>query len=391
MGTRKGMEVSIGIAEAVMMADVDVIPAYPITPQTHIVEHLSELVADGRLDAEFVPVESEHSAMSCCCGSVAAGARTFTATSSQGLALMHEILFIASGMRLPMVMAVANRSLSAPISIWNDHGDVMAARDTGWIQVFVENGQEAYDLMMWAFRVSEDHDVLLPIMVNFDGFILSHVVEPIVVWSPEEVKQFLPPYKPPYRLDVDKPWTFGAVGIPDIYLETRMAHNEALINSQKVMEKAWDEMAEVVGRKYSALENYKTDDADIVFLTMGGISETCMTAVDQMRDEGKKVGVIRLRMWRPFPFAEVAKELGGRKVVLAVDRALSTGGCGGPVASEIKAALYPLDKRPQVVEFIAGLGGRDVTIGDFKEMYDKGVAVAAGGAVPPYEMVGVRA
>ncbi len=391
MGTRKGMEVSIGIAEAVMMADVDVIPAYPITPQTHIVEHLSELVADGHLDAEFVPVESEHSAMSCCCGSVAAGARTFTATSSQGLALMHEILFIASGMRLPMVMAVANRSLSAPISIWNDHGDVMAARDTGWLQVFVENGQEAYDHMMWAFRVSEDHDVLLPIMVNFDGFILSHVVEPIEVWSPEEVKQFLPTYKPPYRLDVDKPWTFGAVGIPDIYLETRMAHNEALIDSQKVMEKAWDEMAEVVGRKYSVLENYKTDDADIVFLTMGGISETCMTAVDQMRDEGKKVGVIRLRMWRPFPFAEVAKELGGRKVVLAVDRALSTGGCGGPVASEIKAALYPLDKRPQVVEFIAGLGGRDVTIGDFKEMYDKGAAVAAGGAVPPYEMVGVRA
>jgi pyruvate ferredoxin oxidoreductase alpha subunit len=391
MGTRKGMEVSIGIAEAVMMADVDVIPAYPITPQTHIVEHLSELVADGHLDAEFVPVESEHSAMSCCCGSVAAGARTFTATSSQGLALMHEILFIASGMRLPMVMAVANRALSAPISIWNDHGDVMAARDTGWLQVFVENGQEAYDLMMWAFRVSEDHDVLLPIMVNFDGFILSHVVEPIEVWSPEEVKQFLPPYKPPYRLDVDKPWTFGAVGVPDIYLETRMAHNEALIGAQKVMEKAWDEMAEVVGRKYSVLENYKTDDSDIVFLTMGGISETCMTAVDQMRDEGKKVGVIRLRMWRPFPFAEVAKELGGRKVVLAVDRALSTGGCGGPVASEIKAALYPLDKRPQVVEFIAGLGGRDVTIGDFKEMYDKGVAVAAGGAVPPYEMVGVRA
>lgn len=390
MGTRKGMEVSIGIAEAVMMADVDVIPAYPITPQTHVVEHLSELVADGHLDAEFVPVESEHTAMSTCCGSVAAGARTFTATSAQGLALMHEILFIASGMRLPMVMAVANRSMSAPISIWNDHGDVMANRDTGWMQIFVENGQEAYDLMLWAFRVSEDHDVLLPIMVNFDGFILSHVVEPIVVWSPEEVKQFLPPYDPPYRLDVDNPWTFGPVGIPDIYLETRAAHNEALIGSQKVMEKAWDELDEVVGRKYSVLECYKTDDADIVFLTMGGISETCMTAVDQMRDQGKKVGVIRLRMWRPFPFAEVARELGGRKVVLAVDRCLSTGGPGGPVASEIKASLYHQQKRPQVVEFIAGLGGRDVTIGNFMEMYDKGAAVAAGGAVPPYELVGVR-
>ena len=186
MGTRKGMEVSIGIAEAAMMANVDVIPAYPITPQTHIVEHLSELVADGHLDAEFVPVESEHSAMSAACGSMAAGARTFTATASQGLALMHEILFIASGMRLPIVMAVANRALSAPISIWNDHGDVMAERDTGWLQVFVENGQEAYDHVLWCHRVAEDHDVMLPIMLNFDGFILSHVVESLEEWSPEE-------------------------------------------------------------------------------------------------------------------------------------------------------------------------------------------------------------
>lgn len=391
MGTRKGMEVSIGIAEAVMMTNVDVIPAYPITPQTHIVEHLSELVADGHLDAEFVPVESEHSAMSAACGSMAAGARTFTATASQGLALMHEILFIASGMRLPIVMAVANRSLSAPISIWNDHGDVMANRDTGWMQVFVENGQEAYDHVMWCHRVAEDHDVMLPIMLNFDGFILSHVVEPIEVWSPEEVSKFLPDYEPPYRLDVDKPWTFGPVGIPDIYAETRMAHNEALIDSQKVMEKAWDELNEVVGRKYHAVESYKADDADIVFLTMGGISETCMTACDQLRAAGKKAGVIHIRMWRPFPFAEIAKELGGRKVVVAVDRALSTGGCGGPVASEIKGALYHLDKRPQVVEFIAGLGGRDITIGDFEYMYDKGAAVAAGGPLPPYELLGVRA
>ena len=390
MGKRVGMEVSIGIAEAVMWCDVDVIPAYPITPQTHVVEHLSELVADGELDAEFIPVESEHSAMSCACGSVAAGARTFTATSSQGLALMHEILFIASGMRLPMVMAVANRALSAPISIWNDHGDVMANRDTGWLQVFVENGQEAVDHIMWAYRVCEDHDVLLPIMVNFDGFILSHVVEPIIVWDKEEVAKFLPAWVPPYRLDVDKPWTFGPVGIPDIYLETRMAHNEALLGSKKVMYKAWEELAEVTGRKYNPLECYLCDDADIVFLTMGGISETCMTAVDEMRAEGKKIGVVRLRLWRPFPLEEVLQTLGHRKVVIAVDRCLSTGGPGGPVACEIKGALYGLDKRPQVVEFIAGLGGRDVTIGDFKQMYEKGAAVAAGAAVPAYELVGVR-
>ncbi len=391
MGTRIGKEVSIGIAEAAMMADVDVVSAYPITPQTHVVEHLSELVADGHLDAEFVPVESEHTAMSTCCGSVAAGARTFTATSSQGLALMHEILFIASGMRLPIVMAVANRSLSAPISIWNDHGDVMAERDTGWLQVFVENGQDAYDHILWAFRVAEDHGVLLPIMVNFDGFIVSHVVESLEEWSPEEVRRFLPPYDPPYRLDVDNPWTFGPVGIPDIYLETRKAHDEALLGAKATMVKAWSELADVVGRQYYPVEQYKADDADIVFLSMGGISETCMTAVDELREAGKKVGLVRLRLWRPFPFDEVKAALGGRKVIIAIDRALSTGGPGGPVASEVKAALYGLETRPQVIEFIAGLGGRDVTVGDFKQMYEKGAAVAAGGPVPGYELLGVRA
>lgn len=389
MATRKGMEVSIGIAEAAALCDPDVIAAYPITPQTHVVEHLSEIVADGRLDAEFVPVESEHSAMSCCCGSSVAGARTYTATSSQGLELMHEILFIASGMRLPIVMALANRALSAPISIWNDHGDVMAARDTGWIHVFVENGQEAFDMQPFAFRVAEDHDVLLPIAVNFDGFILSHVIEPIEVWSPEEVKAYLPPFQPAFRTDVDNPWTFGPVGIPDIYTETRMAHNEALLGSRAIIEKAWDELADHMGRRYRAVEQYKADDADIVFLTMGAISETCMTAVDALREQGKKAGLVHLRLFRPFPTEDVQKILGGRKVVVAVDRALSTG-FGGPMASEVKSALYPLAKRPQMVEYIAGLGGRDVKVSDFFDMYARGEAVAGGAPVPRYELLGVR-
>ena len=390
MATRKGMEVSIGIAESAALCDPDVIAAYPITPQTHVVEHLSEIVAEGRLDAEFVPVESEHSAMSCCCGSSVAGARTFTATSSQGLELMHEILFIASGMRLPIVMALANRALSAPISIWNDHGDVMAARDTGWIHVFVENGQEAFDMMPFAFRVAEDHDVLLPIAVNFDGFILSHVIEPIEVWSPEEVQAYLPPFQPAFRTDVDNPWTFGPVGIPDIYAETRMAHNEALLGARAVIDQAWQELADHMGRRYHAVEQYKTDDADIVFLTMGGITETCMTAVDALREQGRKAGIVHPRLFRPFPDADLQKILGGRKVVVAVDRALSTG-FGGPLASEVKSVLYGLDQRPQVVEFIAGLGGRDVKVSDFIDMYEKGEAVAAGGPVPRYELVGVRA
>jgi pyruvate ferredoxin oxidoreductase alpha subunit len=389
MATRKGMEVSIGIAESAALCDPDVIAAYPITPQTHIVEHLSEIVADGHLDAEFVPVESEHSAMSCCCGSSAAGARTFTATASQGLELMHEILFIASGMRLPIVMAVANRSLSAPISIWNDHGDVMAARDVGWIQLFAENGQETFDLVPLAFRVAEDPQVLLPAAVNFDGFILSHVVEPIEVWDRAEVQKYLPPFRPTQRLDVQNPATFGPVGIPDIYAETRMAHNEALLASRQVIDQAFDELYELMGRRYRAVEHYRTDDADVVFFTMGGVTETCMTAVDELRDQGKKVGIVHLRVFRPFPHADLRAALGGRKAVVCVDRALSTG-FGGPMASELRSCLYGTAGAPPLVEFIAGLGGRDIKVSDFMDMYEQGAKVAAGGDLPDPQLLGVR-
>jgi pyruvate ferredoxin oxidoreductase alpha subunit len=391
MGKRIGMEVSIGIAEAVAQADVDVIAAYPITPQTHIVEHLSEIVAEGELDAEYIPVESEHSAMSACCGSSAAGARTFTSSSSQGLALMHEILFIASGMRLPIVMCVVDRALSAPISIWNDHGDIMAQRDTGWVQTFCENGQEAIDHVFHSFRVAEDKDVYLPVMMNIDGFIMSHMVESFEMWDKEQVQKYLPTFKPLFRLDVDKPWTFGPVGIPDIYTETRMAHNEVLKASKQVCIKAWDEIAALTGRQYRPVEHYRTDDAEVVFVTMGAVTETLMTEVDELRQQGKKVGIVRLRLWRPFPAEEILEALSGRKAVAVVDRCLSTGGPGGPVACEVKGALYHAPKRPPIIEFIAGLGGRDIKLGDFKAMYDKAEAVAQGGVIPPYELWGVRA
>jgi len=387
---RKGIEVSISMAEAAMQANVDVVAAYPITPQTHIVEHLSELVADGRLDAEFVPVESEHSAMSACCGSSAAGARTYTATSSQGLALMHEILYIASALRLPIVMAVANRALSGPISIWNDHGDIMAERDTGWIQVFVENGQEAYDMTFHAFRVAEDHGVLLPYMINFDGFILSHVIEPIEYWPQELIDQYIGIYEPMLRLDTKNPITMGPVGIPDIYLETRKAHDFVLRESKATIVKAWDEMEKLVGRRYRPIETYKTDGARILLLTMGGTSETAMTAVDALRETGLPVGLVRLRLWRPFPFEELYEAVKDCEVLGVVDRCLSTGGPGGPVASEIKGALYHKDKRPKVVEFIAGLGGRDIRVEDFQDMAKKTLSVADGAPLPPFELVGVR-
>ena len=387
---RKGIEVSIAMAEAAGQANVDVVAAYPITPQTHIVEHLSELVADGTLDAEFVPVESEHSAMSCCCGSSAAGARTYTATASQGLILMQEILYIASSLRLPIVMAVANRALSGPISIWNDHGDVMSVRDTGWIQIFVENGQEAYDMTFHAFRVAEDHDVLLPYMIHFDGFILSHVIEPIVFWDDDMVKKYLPDFVPAQQLDPANPFTVGPVGIPEIYLESRMAHEHALREAKKTILKAWDEMAELTGRRYKPVETYRTEDADVLLLSMGALSETAMTAIDKMREAGKKVGLVRIRMWRPFPFEELREAVAGCKALGVIDRSLSTGGPGGPVASEVKSALYHLADKPKVVEFIMGLGGRDVRIEDIERVADKTIAVANGAEIPPFEIVGVR-
>ncbi len=289
MGQRVGIEVSIAAAEAVGLCDVDVVAAYPITPQTHVVEHLSELVAEGKLDAEFVPVESEHSAMSVCCGAAASGARTFTATAAQGLALMSEIVFIASSMRLPVVMFLANRALSAPLSIWNDHSDTMMVRDCGWIQVFCENGQEVYDAIFHAYRVAEDPTVSLPVMINVDGFSLTHVIEPIEFWTPEMVKQYLPPFKPIHTLHPDKVVTFGAFGMPEIFAEQRMAHDQAMRGSYGVITKAWEELAALTGRKYSPIEEYKTDGADTLIVGMGSLCETASLAVDLLGIKAKRL------------------------------------------------------------------------------------------------------
>ncbi len=390
MAERKGMEVSIAIAEAASACDVDCIAAYPITPQTHVVEHLSEIVADGELDAEYIPVESEHAAMSACCGCAAAGARTFTATASQGLALMHEILFIAANLRLPIVMVVANRSLSGPISIWNDHSDVMTERDVGWMQIFAENGQEATDLVIIAHRMAEDKRILLPIMVNFDGFILSHVIEPISLPTREAVKKFLPDYEPQQRLDIDNPISMGPVGMPVVYTEAKMAAEHVLRNAYGPMVEIMDEFGKEFGRSYKPVESYRTDDAEIMFVTMGGISETAMTWVDMMREGGKKVGLVRFRMWRPLPVDDFKNAIKGAKVLGVFDRHFSPGGAGGPVAQEIKYSLYGQPDAPKLVESIVGLGGRDVNFSDFDEIYEKCSAVLGGAEVPPFELTQVR-
>jgi pyruvate ferredoxin oxidoreductase alpha subunit len=385
-----GMEVSIAQAEVVAQCDVDCIAAYPITPQTHIVEHLAELVADGDLDAAFMPVESEHSAMSACIGMSAVGARTFTATSSQGLALMHEMLYIASGMRLPIVMSCVNRALSAPINIWGDQSDIMAERDTGWVQIFTENGQEVIDQTICAFKIAEDHRVTLPTIVNMDGFQMSHVIEPMVFYPTGKIRDFLGVYQPLQRLDPRDPKMFGPVGIPEVYTETKKAHDVALIDSQAVIEEIWEKFAREFGRSYAAVEPYRTEGADYLLVTIGGLGETASVAIDELRAAGVKVGQIRLRLWRPFPHEKIRQALAGVKGVIVFDRCLSVAGTGGPAATEIKASLYNLPQRPTVVGFIGGLGGRDVTVGDFRAMIQKGIDYIDRGAAPIYEMVGVR-
>ena len=390
MAKRVGIEVSLAVSEAVKLADVDVIAAYPITPQTHIVEHLSELVADGHLDAEFIPVESEHSAMSTCCGSSAAGARTYTATSSQGQALMLEICYIAPALRLPIVMSVANRSLSGPISIWNDHSDLMMSRDTGWIQTVAENGQEAFDLTLHAFRVAEDHNVLLPIIVNLDGFTLTHVIEPIEILDQEEVDRYLPPYTPKMRLDLDNPITIGPVGMPEVYTEAKKAQDEAIKGAKPVIIEAWQEFGDLFGRYYKPVETYMTEGAETLLVTMGSLSETAMTAVDKMRADGKKVGVVRLRLFRPFPFEEFLAAVKGARQIAVMDRALGMNGSGGPLDTEVKAALYHETERPFIWNYVAGLAGRDVTVENFVEMADGVEAAAADGLRSGYTIINVR-
>jgi len=386
MAKRIGMEVSIAAAEAVALADVDVIAAYPITPQTHIVEHLSELVANGHLDAEFIPVESEHSAMSCCVGSAAAGARTFTSTSSQGYALMSEICYIAAGLRLPIVMLTANRALSAPINIWNDHSDMMMSRDTGWIQTVAENGQEVLDLVFHAFRVAEDHRVLLPVMVNLDGFILSHMIEPMILLDKEEVDSYLPPYQPKLRLDPKNPVTMGPVGMPEVYTESKVAHDEALKSSLPIIIEAWKEFGDKFGRTYHPVETYKTEDAETILVSMGSISETAMTAVDAMRNAGKKVGLARIRLWRPFPHEDLIEAVKGAKSLAVIDRIMSLNGVCGPVCGEVKSILYDRNLHPKVKNYIAGLGGRDVTVQNFVEMVDD----IESSATEAYQVINVR-
>ena len=386
---RIGIESSLAIAEAVRLANVDVIAAYPITPQTHIVEGLAEMVANGHLDAEYIPVESEHSAMSSCLGASAVGARTFTATASQGLILMHEVLLVAASLHLPIVMVVTNRALSGPLNIWGDHSDAMITRDSGWIQIFVENGQQAFDQVLCAFRIAEHQDVLLPTIINVDGFHVSHVIEPMYFLDQKTVDRFLPPYKHPHALDPDKPVTMGCFAMPNLYTESRKALDTSLRESKKVILDTWQKFGEITGRYYNPVETYKAEATETLLITMGSYSENAMEAIDKMQSEGRKVGLVRIRLWRPFPYMAFLEAVSDAKNIIVLDRAMSLGG-PPPVCSEIRSALYPQENRPQVVSVVGGLGGRDISPDDFEKLIDIGLGRIKFGDTSETIMFGVR-
>ena len=347
------------VSWGVMLSRAEVISAYPITPQTSIVEELSVLCADGRLAANFIPVESEHSAMACVIGASAAGVRTFTATSSQGLALMHEMLHWASGSRLPIVMANVNRSLGAPFNIWGEQSDSLAQRDTGWLQIYCESNQEVLDTVIQSFKIAEK--VLLPVMVVLDAFVLSHTAEPVDIPDVRIVDQFLPAYKPEFKLDPKNPRSFACFLTPDFFMEFRYKMQKAMIESEAVSKEVDGQFGEIFGRGYGLVEAYRCEGADVVLMTAGAITSTARVAVDALREKGRKVGLLKLRLFRPFPKEDILAIIRNVEKVAVLDRNLSLG-LGGIFAHELRAALCNEKVRPRIYSYITGLGGRDTTL-----------------------------
>ena len=357
------------VAEAVRQCDVDVVAAYPITPQTIIVEKLAEFVASGKFSGEFITVESEHSALSACLGASATGARVFTATSSQGLAYMHEMLYNVSGMRLPIVMAVANRALSAPLVLNADHSDMMGSRDSGWIQFYAENVEEIYDRTIQLFRLSEDPRVLLPSAINFEGFILSHDKERVRLLEDGPIRKFLGRPTTKHRLDPKEPFTFGAIATPDTYYEFRMQQADAMRNALVVFEETEREFEAFSGRRYGTVDAYNTEGADRVVVVNGCTAGTMRVAARAMNAAGENVGVLAIKLYRPFPAEEVVSRLRHAKSVITMDRSISLGAPSGPLAEDVKSALKGAGISQPVMSLVYGIGGRDVTAEDGKKIF----------------------
>ncbi len=373
------VEGSYAVAHAVKVCKPHVISAYPITPQTHIVEDLSQFVADGEMNCEYMNVESEFSAISALIGASAAGARTYSSTTSQGLALMHEALFNASGMRLPIVMTVVNRALSAPINIWNDQQDSISQRDTGWIQLYAEDVQESADMVPQLFKLSEDPDVLLPSMGCMDGFILSHVYEPVILLEQSQTDEFLPGFSPEFMLDTRNPMSFGAFADPGTYTEFRYKQEKAMGEALKKIEEIANEFKDIYGRYYGGLiDGYALDDAEIVIMAMGSVIGTIKDTIDELRNEGESVGLLKVRSFRPFPADAIRAALKNAKVIVTLDKNISIGKNEGALCTEVKACLHNTDTRVPVIGFMLGHGGRDIPVSTIKKIIKKAKLVEKG-------------
>lgn len=393
MGIRERLSGNEAVAMAMKQINPDVMGAFPITPSTEIPQYFSQYVANGEVDTEFVAVESEHSAMSCCIGAQAAGGRAVTATSSCGLALMWEMLYVAASCRLPITLACINRALTGPININNDHSDSMGARDSGWIQLYAENNQEAYDNMCMAMRIGEHADVRLPVMTCQDGFITSHAIENIELLEDNIVKEFVGAYEPEeYLLKKENPLSVGPYDIAAYYMEHKYQQAVAMKNAKQVILNVAAEFEKVSGRKYGLIEEYRMDDAERAIVIIGSTAGTAKAAVNQLRDRGEKVGLIKIRVFRPFPMKELAAALQNVMAVAIMDKAESFSACGGPLFAETRSACYGMERAPHMINYVYGLGGRDVRIENIAYVFSElDEVVKSGNPGEIYRHLSVRA
>ncbi len=373
MAIRERLSGNEAVAYAIRQINPDVMPAFPITPSTEIPQYVANYIANGKVDTEFIHVESEHSAMSAAIGACAAGARAVTATSSCGMALMWEELYVAASDRLPIVLALVNRALSGPININADHSDSMGARDTGWIQIYAESNQEVYDNFLQAYPIAEHEAVHLPVMICQDGFITSHGVENILLAEDDRVKEFVGEYCPAhYLLNEKEPMALGPYAVSNYYMETKRGQREAMENARQVILEVAERFEKMAGRKYGFFEEYRMEDAEYVIVIIGSAAGTCRAAVDRIREvSGKKAGLLKIRVFRPFPEKELAEALKDKKAVAVLDRSEMFSATGGPLGTEVRSALYGVKSQAEVVNYFYGLGGRDITVEDFEEVYVK--------------------
>ena len=392
MGIRERLSGNEAAAIAMKQINPDVVAAFPITPSTEIPQYFSTFVSNGTVDTEFVAVESEHSAMSACVGAEAAGARAMTATSANGLSYMWEMIYIASSLRLPIVMSLVNRAVSGPLNIHNDHSDAMGVRDAGWIMLFSENNQEAYDNLIMAHRIAENKDVLLPLMVCQDGFITSHSIENIELIEDDKVKEFVGTYKPEHYLLNDKePIAVGPLDVQSYLFEHKYQQAEAMRNAKKVILEVAKDFEKITGRKYSFFEEYRMEDAEIAVVCMNSTAGTTKTVVDELREKGIKAGMVKVRVFRPFPAEEIAEALGNLKAVAIMDKADSLNAMGGALYEDVISSMYTAKKQVPAVSYVYGIGGRDTTSNNIHEVFDYLAQVAKTGEIDnPYRYVGLR-